>query len=162
MKKIIFVFTILFFGSLIHTSAQVFSPQLAGFYGIGTIYYPNGYYQGNVSNGVANGSGTFYYRDGSFFRGSFSNGWWHGKGVIVSPYYGYVAGCWSNGVYTGQCQSYNRYEEYDEVEDVINEVQYEKPDDSRYTSISPEGYKVKRIDADTQMGRKLLGRYSGN
>ncbi len=110
---------------------------------------------------MANGVGTFYFRDGSFYHGNFSNGWWHGKGVIVSPYYGYLSGCWSNGVYSGTCRSYNRYDNYEEVEETISEVQYNRPNDPKYTAISPEGYEIKRIDADTQMGKKLLGRYSG-
>lgn len=162
MKKLIFISSLLFLGIITQVNAQVYSPQLVGHFGTRIIYYPNGYYQGNVSNGVANGIGTFYFRDGSFFHGSFSNGWWHGKGVIVSPYYGYMAGCWSNGVYVGQCPSYNRYDDYEEVEEIISDIQYERPKDSRYTAVSPEGYKIKRIDSDTQMGRKLLGRYSGN
>lgn len=110
MKNLILTFIVFLLGFCSTLDAQVYSPQLVGHYGIRIIYYPYGYYQGNVSNGVANGVGTFYFRDGSFYHGGFMNGWWNGQGVIVSPFYGYLSGCWSGGVYIGQCQNYNRYD----------------------------------------------------
>ena len=162
MKKIILLSVIFTFALFFKVDAQVYSPQLVGHNGVRIIYYPNGYYQGNVSNGVANGTGTYYFRDGSFFRGNFSNGWWHGEGVIVTPYNGYLAGCWSNGNYIGNCPNKNYYNNNRRVESIISDVQDERPNDNRYTAVSPEGYKIKRIDPETQMGRTLLGNYSGN
>jgi len=162
MKNLIFTSLLFLLGLCSSLEAQVYSPQLVGHYGVRIIYYPNGYYQGNVSNGVAHGVGTFYFSDGSFYHGGYSNGWVHGQGVIVSPFSGYLSGCWSGGVYLGQCQNYNRYDNNNEIQSIVNKIQQDRPSDSRYTSVSPEGYKIKRIDAETQMGKTLLGRYSGN
>ena len=160
MKKFlpVLVFALMLLGHF--SSAQVWSPQLAGHYGERIIYYNYGYYQGNVTNGVANGLGTFYYRDGSFFRGNFVNGWWHGEGMLVSPYYGYLTGCWSAGNYVGNCQ--NTYCTSNRVRQEIQYVQREKPNNNNYSNVSPEGYNIKRIEPETQMGKVMLGRYSGN
>ncbi len=162
MKKILLLLLIASLGFSFQAKSQVYNPQMQGHYGTRIIYYEYGYYRGNVKNGIADGIGTFYFNNGTFYRGRFLNGWWHGKGVIVSPYYGYLAGCWSKGNYSGDCQSNNKYYRSDKVEDIISEVQDEKPNDSKYLSISPEDYKIKRIDSDTRMGKKLLGKYSVN
>jgi hypothetical protein len=163
MKKLFacLLFT-LFFAQM--TYAQVWSPQLAGHYGERTIYYNYGYYYGNVANGVANGLGTFYYSDGSFFYGNFSNGWWHGEGVLMSPAYGYLTGCWQYGTYTGECSYRNLYDDIAELLDYVSDEQDEVPtpsnsNNNNYSNVSPEGYKIKRIDPGTQMGKTLLGRY---
>jgi hypothetical protein len=162
MKKLILLFFLFSIGTIRPVNAQVFSPQLVGHYGTGFIYYSYGYYHGNVSNGIAHGVGTFYFSDGSFYYGGFAHGFWHGEGVIVSPYHGYLTGCWSSGNYTGQCSTSSKYNSQRNVERVVYDVSSKRSDDSRYTSISPEGYTIKRIDSDTQMGRRLLGQYSGN
>ncbi len=155
MKKALFIlaFTLLTFA----THAQVFAPNLVGFSGYATIFYPYGHYQGNVYNGVANGLGIFYFRDGTFFRGNFSAGFWNGEGILVSPIYGYLTGYWARGTYTGACQ--NAYSETD-VEDLVMNVQDNMPAAQDH-AVSPEGYRIKKIDPDTQMGKTVLGRYRG-
>jgi hypothetical protein len=161
MKQIMIIFFIMALCSIFQEAqAQVYSPQLAGHFGNRIIYYPYGYYQGQVSNGIAHGRGTFYFRDGSFYHGNFANGWWDGRGVLVSPYYGYLTGCWRQGQYNGNCN--NSYSNERQIERVIQNVQDEFPDNPSYTSVSPEGYNVKRIDPNTKMGRTLLGRYKSN
>lgn len=160
-KTILLSFLFVMIATL-HGDAQIYSPQLAGQYGTRIIYYSYGYYYGNVNNGIAHGFGTFYFSDGSFYHGGFLNGFWHGEGVLVTAYNGYMTGCWSNGTYSGQCPTSNRYNSQRSVERVVYDVSSQRSEDSRYTSISPEGYTIKRIDSETQMGRTLLGRYSGN
>lgn len=161
MKKVIVILILFISCFATKVDAQVYSPQLQGHFGIRIIYYPYGYYQGNVTNGVANGLGTFYFKDGSFFQGNFSNGWWHGEGVIVTPYNGYLTGCWAMGNYIGNCPNNNSYNNDNRIETIISDVQDERPDDNRYTAVSPEGYKITRIEPGTKMGRTLLGNYSG-
>jgi hypothetical protein len=126
MKQIMIIFFIMALCSIFQEAqAQVYSPQLAGHFGNRIIYYPYGYYQGQVSNGIAHGRGTFYFRDGSFYHGNFANGWWDGRGVLVSPYYGYLTGCWRQGQYNGNCN--NSYSNERQIERVIQNVQDEFP-----------------------------------
>ncbi len=159
MKTPFSLFIIAFFLYFGEVHAQIFSPQLAGANGIFIIYYPYGYYQGYVINGVANGGGTFYWRDGTFFRESFSKCFYHGPGVIISPHYGYVAGCWSNGVFAGPCQNVpNPYTNVNTLQQTVAQVQQERPANDDYQAVSPEGYRITRIDPNTQMGQSLLGR----
>jgi len=162
MKKLLMLLIITLLGFSFQAKSQVFNPQMQGHYGTRILYFEYGYYRGKVKNGIADGIGTFYFNNGTFYRGGFLNGWKHGKGVIVSPYYGYLAGCWSKGNYSGDCLSNNKYYRSDVVKDIISEVQDEKPNDSKYLAISPEDYKIKIIDFDSHMGKKLLGKYSGN
>ncbi len=160
-KKLIFVLAIILLYAVHSLNAQVYSPQLVGHFGPRIIYYPYGYYQGNVNNGIAHGLGTFYFSDGSFYRGNFLNGWWHGEGVIVSPYQGYLAGCWSKGQYVGNCSANNQFNNSNRVQEIVSDIQSEKPNNKNYADVSPEGYKIKRIDPNTKMGKSLLGKYTG-
>lgn len=160
MKK--YCFLILLFSLFIgEIKAQVMSPQLANFSGLGTIFYPYGYYQGGIIGGVANGDGIFYYRNGVIFRGNFINGLPNGPGVIVVPFRGYVTGCWQNGQYIGPCQqASNPYDNADKVDSTVDEVQDKKPDNPRYTTVAKTNYRITQIDPDTQLGRSLLGNYT--
>ena len=160
MKR--FSIILLFVGLLAGTSAkaQIYSPQLAGYYGFGTVMYNYGYYQGNLVNGVAHGNGTFYFRDGTIFEGSFSNGWRNGPGVLANPRNGYVSGCWSNGQYLGACGG-NRYDNDRSVRRVVDDAYDDFNEDARFVATSPEGYEIEQGDPNTQMGQQLLGRYSG-
>ncbi len=158
MKKLFLIFIITITFSL-KAKCQIYSPNLIGYAGIGTIFYPNGFYQGEVYNGFANGRGTFYWYDGSFFSGTFYAGLYNGAGVLVSRFYGYINGCWSNGIFVGNCVNiYNPYISNNAVESEIRRVQQSLPDDSRITSHDPDGYTITRVDANTQMGQTLLGR----
>lgn len=149
--------------SVLQLKAQVYSPGYAGYVGLGTIFYPYGYYQGGVYNGFANGTGTFYWADGSFFYGSFNAGFQNGAGVLVSRFYGYVSGCWSIGNYVGVCQNiYNPYSNQSTVQDLVVKVQRDKPANTttnNYRPYDPDGYKVTQIDPYTEMGRAVLGKY---
>jgi hypothetical protein len=168
MKRIVLTNVLVIFFMITNITAQIWSSGLAGHYGIRVIYYANGYYQGNVYNGVAHGLGTFYFQDGTFFHGNFNNGYYHGQGVIVSPYYGYLTGCWNQGNYMGECRTTNSNTSFnrpasDWFQELVEDVRSHKPDKADdYTSVSPEGYKIKKIKPETQMGRTLLGRYRGN
>ncbi len=160
MKKTILVscLTTLFFFS--KSSGQVYSPQLAGYNGVTNIYYPYGYYQGNVYNGVANGTGAFYFSDGSFYYGNFREGWWDGPGVIVSRVNGYISGCFRRGKYMGDCQNVsNPYQNNNQVERLVKKVQEEKPNNQHYKKYDPGKYKVTKVDPTTPMGRSVLGKY---
>lgn len=146
----------------IAASAQIYSPQLLGYNGFGNVFYPYGYYQGSLVNGVAHGIGTFYFRDGTVFQGNFINGWRNGPGVIVNPRYGYVSGCWSNGQYAGNCgQSSNPYSSNQDVRRVVTEANRQFSEDADFVATSPEGYEIQRIDPSSQLGRQLLGSYVG-
>jgi len=158
MKKLLSIFAIILVIAL-KSKAQIYSPSLAGFAGPSTIFYPNGYYQGGVYNGFANGSGTFYWYDGSFFSGNFYGGFYNGPGVMVSRFYGYVSGCWSGGVFIGNCVNvYNPYNNNNKVQSEITRVQQSLPNDQRVKSYDPDGYAITRVDPNTQMGKTLLGR----
>jgi len=160
MKKVIAISILLTAMTVFKSNAQVYSPQLAGMTGFYNIFYPYGYYQGQVYNGVANGTGTFYFNDGSFYYGNFYQGFWDGPGVLVSRMYGYVSGCFSRGMYMGMCQNVvNPYQNNSQVEQLVTKVQEEKPDNQNYQAYDPDGYKITKVDANTQMGKTLLGKY---
>jgi hypothetical protein len=163
MKKVFFTISMLFILSILKTNAQVYSPGYAGYVGNGIIYYPNGYYQGGIYNGYANGTGTYYWSDGSFFYGSFSAGFQNGAGVLMSRYYGYVSGCWYAGSFVGACQNtYNPYNNQNTVQNLVTQVQREKPANTptnNYQAYDPDGYKVTQIDPNTEMGKTVLGKY---
>jgi len=62
------------------------------------LNYSNGYYIGEVSNGVANGKGKYYWNDGSKFEGTWINGVIDGSGLLTfSNNMGYYVGYWRNG-----------------------------------------------------------------
>lgn len=158
MKKLILMVFITI-SVIMGAKGQIYSAQLRFFNGVGNIYYPNGFYQGGIIQGVANGTGVFYFVDGSFIYGNFINGIQNGPGVIVSRY-GYISGCWSNGTFVGQCQDVqNPYNNNQKVQQIVTDVQSKKPDDNRYTSVDPDGYRITRIDPDTQLGHSILGNY---
>jgi hypothetical protein len=160
MKKAIFTAIIITLMTIFSSKAQVYSPQLAGFYGVSNIWYPYGFYQGQIYNGVAHGQGTFYFNDGSFYYGSFYNGFWDGAGVLVSRAYGYVSGCFSQGVFLGACQNtYNPYNTNTSVQNVVEKVYEEMPDNEDYTAYDPDGYTITKVDPNTEMGKALLGKY---
>lgn len=162
MKKLSLL--IIFFSCAIvfSSKAQIYSMGYTGFSGVGIIYYPYGYYQGQIYNGFANGTGTFYWTDGSFYYGGFTGGFYNGAGVLVTRLYGYISGCWFNGSFAGMCQStYNPYSQ-NTVENLVTQVQQNKPQNttsSQYQSYDPDGYKVTKIDPNTEMGTTLLGSY---
>lgn len=158
MKKILLIIGLVFTIAT-NSNSQIYSPNLAGYVGNGTIFYPNGYYQGGVYNGFANGTGRFYWYDGSFFSGNFYGGFYNGPGVMVSRFYGYISGCWNGGVFIGNCFNvYNPYTNDIAVQNEIKKVQRTLPNDERVTSYDPDGYKITRVDPNTQMGKTLLGR----
>lgn len=158
--KIFIAFLLLTFS--IDASAQIYSPQLIGYNGFGNVFYNYGYYQGNLVNGVAHGLGTFYFRDGTVFQGNFYNGWRNGPGVIANPIYGYVSGCWTNGQFVGNCvQNPNPYNSNQDVRRVVAEANRQFSDEADFVAVSPEGYEIQRIDPSSQLGRQLLGNYSG-
>ena len=152
-----------FLSMTIFAQGQIFSPQLQGYFGIGTVFYPYGYYQGQLSNGVAHGAGTFYFQDGTIFQGYFQGGWRNGPGVIINPFYGYISGCWTNGQFIGNCvQQSNPYQSKPQVRKVVEEAIDDFSDDADFSiASSPEGYEIDRIDPSTELGRQLLGNYSG-
>jgi len=158
MKKIIFL-VIIVLAFNVKLPAQIYSPNLLSYVGQGTIFYPNGFYQGGIYGGYANGVGTFYWRDGSFFSGNFQGGYYNGPGLFVSRLYGYVTGCWSRGIFIGPCNGiYNPYNDNTRVQQEINNVQSSLPNDQRVVSHDPDGYTIRKIDANSQVGQKLLGR----
>lgn len=141
-------------------NAQIFSPYYSGQNTYGIIYYPYGYYQGQIYNGYANGMGYFVMMDGSIYYGMYSQGWCNGPGVFISRYYGYVTGCWNMGNFVGQCYGGNPYSK-EEVEEVIDEVAENQPssDDEgdEVPQVEPHNYKVKEVDPNTPLGGQILG-----
>jgi hypothetical protein len=162
MKRLKIIFVVAFIMFTVVAKAQIYSPQLQGYNGFGTVFYPNGYYQGNLSNGFAHGVGTFYFRDGTIFQGNFFNGWRNGPGVIANPVHGFISGCWSNGQFIGNCvQVVNPYVTSQSVRKVVNDAVENFSDDADFVAYSPEGYEIERIDPNSELGGKLLGNYKG-
>jgi MORN repeat len=68
-------------------------------------------FEGECTNGLANGNGRCYYRDSIFFVGKFENGLREGKGELHFPgnnqQDSIVKGYWSGDYFTGK-----RYEQY--------------------------------------------------
>jgi len=158
MKKVFFAL-VMFMLSIAQASSQIFSPNLVGYAGPGTIFYPNGFYQGYVYNGFANGTGTFYWYDGSFYSGGFYGGFYNGPGVMVSRAFGYVSGCWTGGVFSGNCININNpYANSQSVRNEVTRVQQSLPNDARVVTHDPDGYTITRVDPTTPMGKTLLGR----
>ena len=103
------------------SKAQIYSPYYSGYVGTGVIYYPFGYYQGQIYNGYANGEGYFVMNDGSIYYGNYYSGMCNGPGVFISKYYGYVSGCWNMGNFVGNCyQQPNPYNNREVVSEIIN------------------------------------------
>ncbi|MFN5318978.1 MAG: hypothetical protein ACK5CY_09060 [Bacteroidia bacterium] len=144
--------------SILKTNAQIYSASYFGTSGVGIIYYPNGYYYGEIYNGFANGQGVCYWSDGSFYYGGFYSGYCNGAGVLVSKY-GYISGCWYNGSFIGNCPNGTPYNQ-SQVENIVFQVQDDRPEETRdeYPGVPPEKYKITKIDPNTQMGRQLLGK----
>jgi hypothetical protein len=162
MKK--FLFLILCAAMItVKVKGQVMSPQLAYFNGIGSIFYPYGYYQGGIIQGVANGDGVFYYGNGVIFRGNFTNGLPNGPGLIIVPYRGYVTGCWYNGQYVGQCQqTSNPFTDDDTVSSTVDDVQSKQPQNDTYATVAKNNYRITQIDPNTELGQSMLGSYTPN
>jgi len=159
-------------------AVAIYSSALSAYSGIGNIYYVNGFYRGQIYHGRPNGTGTFYYSDGTFYRGAFTNGLRNGAGVLVT-FQGYVSGCWSYGTYTGPC-GYNYNNNYSNnntsnnsddysyndntVSNTVSQVQTDLPktdeSNNKYNYYDPDNYNVTKIDASTPMGQQLLGAYN--
>lgn len=131
------------------------------FSGYCIIPYTNGYFQGSVVNGLAQGEGVYYYSDGTFIKGNYYNGTLYGNALFVTQY-GYMTGFYQNGLFyttpTANSPTYTNTS----VKETIDDVYSNRPNNISFTNKSPEGYDIKRIDPESQMGRTLLGRYSGN
>ncbi len=74
------------------------------------LNYSNGYYIGEVSNGVAHGKGKYHWNDGSTFEGTWINGIINGSGLLTfSNNMGHYVGYWKDGkrqaCYGMQCLS---------------------------------------------------------
>jgi hypothetical protein len=138
--------------------SQIFSPELAGYNGFGYVHYPNGYYQGNLINGVANGTGTYYHFDGSFYHGNFFRGFWDGPGVLVTRQTGYVSGCFSQGFFVGQCiDAFNPYQNIEQVQSIVSDVNNQIPDNESYDELDLSDYNITQVSSTTQMGGGMLG-----
>ncbi len=168
MRKIILTFTIFIFLLSFKVNAQrIMSPQLQGYVGIGNIFYRNGVYHGQIYNGVAHGMGTYYFRDGTIYRGNFYDGWRNGPGVIIVPFQGYLNSCWNMGNFVGQqCgtpQQTPSFNSNQSVRRVVRETYNDFPDDEAdFVVNDPDDYEIVQINSNTQLGRTLLGKYSGN
>lgn len=169
MRKIIIIFLVFLLFMLNQVNAQqIYSLQLQGFDGIGSVYYQNGFYQGYLSNGIAHGVGTYYFRDGTIFQGWFNNGWRNGPGVVIIPYQGYLPSCWNMGSFIGeQCPDLqtgqNSYSTNVQVRKVISETYSDFPNSKvDFVARNPNDYQITQISSSTQLGKTLLGKYSGH
>ncbi|TYP97035.1 MORN repeat protein [Tenacibaculum adriaticum] len=151
------------------TSAQrIISSQLKGYNGINSIIYPNGYYQGHIYNGVADGIGTYYFKDGTIYYGSFYNGWRNGPGIIIIPHRGFISSCWDMGHLTEQqCKktqanlpSFNTT--ISDVKEVVFDIYNHFPQTASFEATNPDNYEIVQISSNTQLGRELLGEYLNN
>lgn len=167
MKKIVLLLMLSSCFLIAESNAQrLASPQLVGYVGVGNIFYPNGFYQGQIYNGVAHGMGTYYFRDGTIYRGNFYDGWKNGQGVLIVPNQGYLNSCWSMGRFVGpQCGSPQQtpsFHSSESVREVVRETYNAFPDEAEFVANDPEEYEIIQISSDTQLGRALLGKYTGN
>ena len=78
------------------------------------LNFSNGYYEGEVKNGQANGNGTFYYNDGDRYEGEWTNDKRNGKGTFYCADGKRYEGEWKNGKRNGKGTFYwadgERYE----------------------------------------------------
>jgi hypothetical protein len=165
MKKLFFIVITSFFAMTTpDLNAQIWSAQLAGYSGYGTIWgQPNAYgkplsiYQGDVINGVANGYGTWYFINGDIFLGTFSNGLPDGPGIYYRYGGGCLQGCWRYGNYAGPCAN---------VHDFYRRRGYGGADDALAGTVgnAPGNYSVDQNNYNTNKttgsGRDL-NRYGG-
>lgn len=62
------------------------------------IAYSNGYYLGEVRDGVPHGNGKYVWNKGSTFEGKWSDGLVNGSGVLTFPNnLGFFIGFWEDG-----------------------------------------------------------------
>ena len=78
------------------------------------LNFSNGYYEGEVKNGQANGNGTFYYTSGDRYEGEWTNDKRNGKGTFHWANGNHYEGEWKNGKRNGKGTYYwadgERYE----------------------------------------------------
>ena len=104
----------------------------------------NEYYEGEFLDGVYDGRGTYFWKNGNIkFTGNWKNNMRHGKGKIYENNSLIFNGVWKNNLKNGIGQKYNKGnlifdgiwkddnkhgygKEYDEVENLINEGIWEK------------------------------------
>ena len=62
------------------------------------IRFSNGdVYVGELSNGLINGIGSYYFKNGDSYTGGFLNNYFHGMGIIIYADGSFKYGEWSNG-----------------------------------------------------------------
>ena len=70
--------------------------------GVGTKYYDNGYYTGDLVVGVPNGEGTYYWYSGAVYTGSWVNGQREGTGTMTYDDGSVYTGKWKNSQRNGK------------------------------------------------------------
>ena len=78
--------------------------------GEGKYVYENGYYYiGNWNNGVKDGKGILYYKNGNIlYEGHFHNGKFEGKGKFYLENGGYYEGEFKNNLMHGKGKIYDK------------------------------------------------------
>ena len=71
-------------------------------YNIEKVAFPDGTYEGQLSEGKPNGKGIFYYNNGDIYQGEFKEGLRHGKGIIKYSNGKIYNGDWENGIMEGK------------------------------------------------------------
>lgn len=64
--------------------------------GEGVFVTQAGSYQGNFSNDLLNGDGTFIWKDGKMYKGNFLNSMFHGQGEMYYPTNQRAKGEWAS------------------------------------------------------------------
>lgn len=102
MKRTLTIFVFLIFFCNLIAFAQTSESRNQNVTGSTIIKYPNGdVYEGNVSNGIPEGSGKKIYANGITYVGEWSKGQRNGKGKLVYPNGDIYEGGFSNGKKNG-------------------------------------------------------------
>ena len=81
-------------------------------HGRGTLMWPSSgdIFKGRFKNGLKEGRGCFYFRDGSILSGTFKDDLLNGEGVYRYEDGRYLAGVYLNGSLNGLCREYDKHD----------------------------------------------------
>ena len=161
MKKLVFLSVVAFSIFVSNANGQMYHPWFSNYVGYGVMVFtdywgfPTCMYMGDIYYGRPQGNGYVVWADGSFFSGGFHNGFAHGNGV-VGNYMGYISGTWNMGTFVGVNNQYNN-RDYERTISNVNTRQRNN-NQAPIANVDPNGYRVEKLDANTQYGKVLLGK----
>jgi len=161
MKKLVFLFVVALSIFTSNIKGQMYHPWYAGYTGYGAMVFtdywgnPVSMYMGGIYYGKPQGNGYVVWADGSFYSGGFQNGFAHGNGVIGN-YMGYISGTWSQGAFVGVNDQYNNRDYVNTISNI--NTRQRNSNQSQIATVDPDGYRIEKLDANSQFGKTLLGK----